>query len=267
MLLVDIGYDGIYLRNIFTEETWQIFDEHPDLPFTANFVAWGRAGCEVIVGPHLSVGGSLLRLDLKGNILQVIHSFANLNAVVTNVKLSPSKDKMAYEAVGREYHSEDGSYSGQFLEVIYLNTLSTPYVISERNAGEDTLAWSTDGEWLAYAEYDEKDVMQVHISRPDGNEQRQLTQFTDPNAELSSLEWSPDGQRIAFRFAPNPNASPDSAVTIVTVQDQQPQVEFVEIEGAGRISDFWWQNEEILVLSSGSIYWFEITDREVIDEL
>lgn len=59
------------------------------------------------------------------------------------------------------------------------------------------VAWSPDGEWIAYSEYAggeyATEKWSIHIARRNGSESRLLT----PNATW--VTWSPDGRQLAFQ--------------------------------------------------------------------
>ena len=58
------------------------------------------------------------------------------------------------------------------------------------------LAWSPNGEWLAYPRLTEGDAREIWMVKTDSGEQVPLVTNTDPNV-LWIPSWSPDGQQIA----------------------------------------------------------------------
>lgn len=66
---------------------------------------------------------------------------------------------------------------------------------------EEDLAWSPDGQWLAFAS-DQDGDFELYVMRPDGSEVRQLT-FN--KVDDYSPTWSPDGSQMAYVTEPNRN--------------------------------------------------------------
>ena len=94
----------------------------------------------------------------------------------------PSKDGKHLFVVGEQLRGELVRYdsaSGQFL----------PFA---RSLSADHVAFSPDGQWMAYIEFPQDNLVR---SRLDGSERRQLTY---PPMRAFSPQWSPDGAQIAF---------------------------------------------------------------------
>ena len=57
-------------------------------------------------------------------------------------------------------------------------------------------AWSSDGEWIAFASVRDSLYWEIYVMRADGSDVRRLTWWED--ASDLSPTWSPDGSRLAF---------------------------------------------------------------------
>ena len=269
ILIISEENAHFYFLNTITGEIWEI-----KIPLermgSYDFVAWSRDGCELIMGPHHAIGGNVIRMDLRGNVLQELISFEGLLADVGQAALTSSEDKLAYTGVGRFVTPIDNGYSflGTFLDVVDLSHGTGAYRLSEINANiPSMLAWSPNGEWLAYAEYDPNQVLQVVISRPDGSERRQLTQFIDSIASLHSLRWSPTGTGLGFLYNPDVNAGPESYLVVVPDINSEIPSHFVEVDGSRLIYDFWWQSDTTVIAYRGSVLWIDVTNDKVVDTL
>jgi DNA-binding winged helix-turn-helix (wHTH) protein/Tol biopolymer transport system component len=94
-----------------------------------------------------------------------------------------SKDGKSVFVIGEQLRGELVRYdaaTGQFV----------PYA---QGISADHVAFSGDGQWMAYVEYPESVLVR---SRADGSERRQLT---FPPMRASDPQWSPDGTQIAFQ--------------------------------------------------------------------
>jgi len=101
-----------------------------------------------------------------------------------------SKDGKNVFAVGEQFRGQLMRYdaaSRQFL----------PYA---QGQSVDQVAFSRDGDWMAYIEFPERVLVR---SRPDGSDRRQLT-FAPMSA--FNPQWSPDGSQLAFEASAEPGA-------------------------------------------------------------
>jgi dipeptidyl aminopeptidase/acylaminoacyl peptidase len=134
-------------------------------------------------------------------------------------------------------------YAVQNLEVVSLSNSAAARRLTHGN-GAWAVAWSLDGQRLAYTDYDANQVEQLYVSKSDGAERIQLTHLTDPDLTFDSLKWSPDGRRIAFRTRPRIVSSFSSSLGSVAVTATAPPVYMQAIHGA---NIFWWPDAEMLM--------------------
>lgn len=212
-----------------------------------SVLGWLRDGCEpVIVLEYQTEDGFedvVTRIDLQGHILQTLFSTRQYqgDGKIYQMFLSPQGDQLAY-VVGQGDLGYS-RYAVQNLEVVSLENAMAAWRLTQGD-GAWAVAWSPDGQRLAYTDYDANQVEQLYVSKPDGTERIQLTQLADSDLTFDSLKWSPDGQRIAFRTRPRIVTSFRSSLGIVTVTAAAPPVYMQDIYGA---NIFWWPDAEMLM--------------------
>jgi len=104
---------------------------------------------------------------------------------------TPSKDGKSLFAIGAQWR-------GQLLR---FDRASRQYRLYEQGISADHVAFSRDGQWMAYVEFPSYILVRARI---DGSERRQLT-FAPMLA--FHPQWSPDGTQLAFQGSLN-QASP-----------------------------------------------------------
>jgi Tol biopolymer transport system component len=103
---------------------------------------------------------------------------------------TPSKDGKNIFAVGEQMRGELLRYDNK----------SNSFVPALQGRSADHVAFSRDGQWMAYIEFPEGVLVR---SRADGSDRRQLT-FGPMRAY--NPQWSPDGTRLAFEATAEPGA-------------------------------------------------------------
>ncbi|MFL5873051.1 MAG: TolB family protein [Solirubrobacterales bacterium] len=142
---------------------------------------WGRNG----YGGHslsiwtIGTDGSGLRPLIRG-----------LNSAST-VEWSPDGSKIALGA-------HTGVRSGQRVYVVPATGGGLARIVDEEVL--DGPAWSPDGQWLAFSNYD-GEIWRLH---PDGSGRQRIA--TIPDREVRDLLWSPDSRHLAYVAAPLPHS-------------------------------------------------------------
>jgi len=95
----------------------------------------------------------------------------------------PSKDGKHLFVVGEQLRGELIRYDSSTRQFL-------PYA---QSMSADQIAYSPDGQWMAYIEFPEQILVR---SRIDGTERRQITY---PPMRVLNPQWSPDGSQIAFQ--------------------------------------------------------------------
>jgi hypothetical protein len=106
--------------------------------------------------------------------------------------LSPSKNRLAFQALTDESSMEDAKYPG-----IYVRDLDTG---SEILIGMGLApAWSPDGKWIAFRGLDG-----IYLVRPNGEDMQLLVEYVSPEEGRSYEEWpplpewSPNGEWLVY---------------------------------------------------------------------
>lgn len=267
VLYIEVGFDNYYIQNIVTGETWPILTTET-MPLTTTgereflrFIQWSQNGCELILW-----GEKILRLDLQGVIKQEIADLGDVNAIIKDVTMTADEDRVAYFGIGVSYTPEHDTYIGGFIEIINIDQPSPSYRLSERAGGDAMLVWSPDGQWLGFAEYDLNGVIQVVVVRQDGGERIQLTQFTDQDYDLSSLQWSPDSTAIAFKITDNSESN--MRVATISIAGRSTSMNYITSTGVNDIGDIWWQdNATIAVYYYDSVYWYDTNSLTILSSI
>jgi dipeptidyl aminopeptidase/acylaminoacyl peptidase len=252
----------IVLVDISTGTTRQLHLE--DEPTSSLY--WSQDGCEIIAN---LTNGKMVRIDLHGNILQVLFDsslyLGDGPILASDSVLSPMEDWVAYPVgSGRMLYDR---YESQDIYVVAVGDLGGPYRLT-KHGGAREVDWSPDGRHLAYSDYDAAGVHQIYISRPDGQGRIQLTHFTDSEAELGRLRWSPDGRRIAVDYS--------GSLLLISLESERSSV--MPIEAVGVVSTFWWHSDSIIAAFARgasapegpedmAIYWIDATDGGILDHL
>ena len=114
-------------------------------------------------------------------------------------------------------------------------------LVSRRTVARHPPAWSPDGKRIAFAAYDNRGVLGVYTVRPDGSNQRQISET------LSAPAWSPDGRHLAL-VAPDGNGatlytfgpSGSNPVSVIKVLDNVPEEVRVWYKGRDSIYEEFW---------------------------
>lgn len=244
-------------------------------------LAWSNNGCEISVVSRGRNGAlnAILLVDLWGNIAQYLLFEEHMNNI-RNIVLSPSQEWIAYRLSEGEYiGGYDPIYEFENIEVISVGGDMGPYRLTQGNGGRE-VAWAPDSTRLAYGDFDENGVQQLYISNMDGTERIQLTQFDEPLVEIRHVQWSPEGNRIAFAYTRIGNVS--------SMEPQKTDVMVISAESGDIpiISDriylaykLWWQGDDTLVvwgyereygdynMQNEHLFWIDANSGQVTDIL
>jgi WD40 repeat protein len=180
---VQNGHNYLLLLDIAT----LTFREVKEGEIAIGALNWMDSGC------HLYTRGNLI--DLQGNIIEKTNDPDRGEAHFQVVVLSPDKQKGARDMFL-------GSHTNVELDYLTLEILdrADPNLKIELapNGGAYAYAWSPDGSWLAFTDFDANFIFQLYRASPDGQVVEQLTSHLEDPGVINIVEWSPDGQRIAY---------------------------------------------------------------------
>jgi len=180
-------------------------------PLVINALQWLDNGCHVFTGPNV--------IDLQGNILEKIDDPENEERFQV-VVLSPDKQRGARDMFLGSHANVELDYLT--LEILERTLLTTPVELAP-NGGAYAYAWSPDGNWLAFSDFDENDILQVYRATVDGQVVEQLTTHLQDPGVIQIIEWSPNGQYIAYAaqaFLPTQYAH-GGWIGLITLSDLQ----------------------------------------------
>lgn len=237
-------------------------------------VDWFANGRELLVALSSEDGLKLARIDSSGNVLQEITS-SNEDypggGILSN--LDPLGDWVAYVKL-----KDRNLISSANVQVVSRVNPVSPYKLKDTGGAcvdamdiYCAMAWAPDGQHLAYSAYDADGIKQLYISEPDGSGQRQLTALTDPQAEIYTLRWSPNGDKIVF---PVGNRERSLSLGIVFVEEGT----FMTATSLNpSLTGFWWHNNDVVVAdvnfigaplgSRKAIHWIDAETGKVLDSL
>lgn len=144
-------------------------------------------------GCHLFTRGNVI--DLHGNIIEKTNDPENGQAHFQVVLLSPDRKVGAVELF-QGFHDE---IELEYLRLAILDRTKPDLQIElAPNGGAYAYAWSPDGSWLAFTDFDENFILQLYRATPDGRVIEQLTSHSEDPGVIGIITWSPDGQQIAY---------------------------------------------------------------------
>jgi WD40 repeat protein len=116
---------------------------------------------------------------------------------------SPDDQWIAYKQVTGEYFRSLVEANQTEVKLVHLLDSQTMEVISLTDhsaAHHSNLAWSPDGRYLAYPDFDINGVTQINIYEPLTGRKTQLSNFTDGKGEygITHLAWSGDSAELLF---------------------------------------------------------------------
>ncbi|MFQ5580920.1 MAG: hypothetical protein ACE5FZ_09930 [Nitrospiria bacterium] len=186
----DLVDNYLLLSDIGKGTNREIRGELTNYPFE---IQWFDNGCQMFIGEYL--------IDLNGKKLWQTPDIQWDNLLsedawsVGLIRLSPDKEWLAYQIWSGAQTYE----SAEFVDVGVINfNDTTSLIFLTKNGGAREIAWSSNGQWLAFSDYDDQGILQVYIATPEGEVVQQITNHTESLKRINYIVWSPDDEYIAY---------------------------------------------------------------------
>lgn len=238
--------DRFYLAllDLDTGNLREIRNELVDYPLELQ---WFNEGCLLFVRGRL--------LDLEGNIVwevPMLEDYSWESWSFGGARLSPDKNWLIVPKFSGEQTIDNAQFVN--LEAFNLVTFAEPIPLTQNGGAHAFAAWSPDGTWVAFSDYDDAGVAQLYRSAPDGENRQQLTFHTARITEIYPIVWKPDNMQIAYGALSSSSA--DSWLGLVNVETgQTSQIQPTPLR---TIYNIWWSaSEDRLVLTGDDVLGFE----------
>ena len=235
---------------------------------------WQGNGCTLMV--YLK-GDGVYEINLHGEVVRRIFTYDSFPEITDGTILLPSSihryayyplspdDSWIAYLIGSGNIEERGDdlepfrYEYQDLATMSVDGTAGPYRLSQRG-GARRVAWSPDGQRLAFSDYDTEGIPQLFVATRDGSNRDQLTHLTQP-MEIGKILWSPDGERIALYVSQVDTWAIGSTLIIEMSQDAIYSYEDIRAE--------WWRDSDSLIAQhrtaqgQSSIIVYDISTGEI----
>ena len=169
---------------------------------------WVNNGCQLFTRGNV--------IDLQGNVVEKISEPENGSGHFQINTLSPDEQKGVVEVFL-------GFHNVIQLENLHLEILdrTSPDFKTDLapNGGAYAHAWSPDGDWLAFTDFDENLILQLYRATPDGQIVEQLTSHLDDQGVIEIIKWSPDGQYLAYASQSILPNQPEGWIGLISLDD------------------------------------------------
>lgn len=184
---IEDSYEDVYL-SIFDVGTGGFRVIQTATPIYIGEARWFDDGCRLFVHGDL--------IDLHGVVEWTMPpEVAERIEQINTAELSPSRGYVAHVV------TDDGNGEADSMTEIEIVALSPPYTSARPTIAGNApraLAWSANGAWLYYTDYDADGILQVFRTSPDGLATEQLTRHAKPLGAINGLSPAPGGRYVAY---------------------------------------------------------------------
>ncbi len=178
------------------------------IPSHAQDIYLGKDGCS-LVGLNTDLVDPILEVsvrDFQNNLLEKdIYNFENPTHPELSYDFTPSPDFqwVAYKHSSQDYFrslEESNQTSVKFVRLTRAQTLKVMTLTEHDGAHHANLAWSPDGRYLAFSDFDNNGVTQIYLYEPATGTKSQLSHFVDDAKEygIKNLTWSTNSAELVF---------------------------------------------------------------------
>lgn len=219
--------------------------------------SWTNSGCSFLAISYRNQG--IVERTILGDTLR----FFGLDPItdIVSPSLSPNGNQVAYLQRSEESDFEvlEGSIRGTILyDLMIMNTLDLQDIISLSSGHSVTqFSWAPEENVISYNDIDGNGIQQVFIGNPETGEIQEITELNDVSRIISSIEWSPDGDRIAL-VSRDMTRKPDDQLYIYDSVEGTKLLEMGE--------DFW-SIDKILWINNDEIILFGSEYQETVTKI
>jgi hypothetical protein len=239
-MVILFDFSGEYIEDIHTGQGRYLITEEGT--GVEDVYEWVDTGCTLIVRLQ---NFDIAEVGLDGEIKQIIFSnnmIPERSGDTSFGVLSPDREWVYYK-IGSGNLEQRGDdlepfrFEFENVETISVDGTEGPFRLSQRGEAR-TIAWSPDGQQLAFSDNDENGNHQVFVASRDGSTRTQLTFNTRPMNVMDIL-WSPNGENIAVVIDKDGNESVDLTM-VLELTDGTIQV-------FDNVLAQWWRDNNSLV--------------------
>src|SRR5690606_17827181 len=141
----------------------------------------------------------------------------------------------------------------EYLRLEILDRLDPEFQIElAPNGGAYTFAWSPDGNWLAFSDFDDNFILQIYRATPDGEMVEQLTHHLEDPGVLHAITWSPDGQHIAYAAQALLSGQLEGWVGLISLPDSRTMA--IKPDYFQYARDLWWSEDSSRIAFVGESF-------------
>jgi len=204
-----------------------------------NVYGWSDDGCTLFVETESK---EIVQVDMEGDLKERLVNIdeIGIDGNIIDVKVSPDEKWIAFlSGTGQQGYT---TYEFQNIVTALIGGQpSRVYHLTKDGVTRD-VTWKPDGALLAFNDNDINGVQQIFTSNFDGSEKSQLTDFDKTGLVITSLRWSPDGEKLAFAIVEESNDMSYLAIAGTSLVNK-----IVNITTITDVNKFWWASNNIVI--------------------